>query len=111
VVDTDLPNPGAGIEVIALRNGLWALAFNDTERGRSSLAVALSDDEGRSWKWKRHVEQDPSGKGSFHYPSLIQARDGGLHLSYSYFVAAGKAIKHARFNVEWIKQGDRAGSE
>ncbi len=112
--DSDIPNPGAGMEVIALRDGNWAMIYNDTERGRHSLAVALSDDEGKSWKWKRHLELDTreTGAGSFHYPSMIQARDGTLHASYSYFLnhlppgAARKTIKHAHFNVAWVKQGD-----
>jgi predicted neuraminidase len=116
VVDTEIPNPGSGLEVIALRDGSWAMTFNDTERGRHSLAVALSDDEGRSWKWKRHLELDTRGEGagSFHYPSIVQSRDGALHVSYSYFLnhlpagAARKTIKHARINTAWIKQGDPA---
>jgi predicted neuraminidase len=90
------------------------MVYNDTERGRHSLAVALSDDEGKTWKWRRHLELDsrPKDAGSFHYPSIIQARDGMLHVSYSYFLnhlpagAPRKSIKHARFNVAWIKQGD-----
>jgi len=106
VVDTDLPNPGSGLEVIALREGLWAMVSNDLERGRWSLAVALSDDEGATWKWKRHLERDLDQKGSFHYPSILQARDGALHVSYSYFVAGGKSIKHARFSIDWVKAGD-----
>ncbi len=105
VTDSDLPNPGAGIEAIALRNGLWALVYNDTEKGRASLAVALSDDEGRSWKWRRRLERDPEGARSFHYPSICEGRGGVLHVSYSYFVPEGKSIKHAEFNVEWVKAG------
>ncbi|HWC76122.1 MAG TPA: exo-alpha-sialidase, partial [Blastocatellia bacterium] len=61
VVDSSIPNPGSGAEVISLRNGNWALIFNDTERGRHSLAVAISDDEGATWKWKRHLELDQPG--------------------------------------------------
>ena len=113
VRDSELPNPGAGAEVIALRDGTWALICNDLERERWSLAVALSDDEGETWKWKRHLERDERGKGagSFHYPSIIQARDGALHATYSYFLnhlprdAARKTIKHAHFNIEWVKDG------
>jgi len=114
VVDTDLPNPGSSLEVIALRDGHWVMVYNDTERGRHSLAVALSDDEGATWKWKRHLELDrrEQGAGAFHYPSLIEARDGSLHVTYSYFLnhlPAGeprKTIKHVRFNAAWIRQGD-----
>ncbi len=120
VTDSALPNPGSGAEIIALRNGHWALISNDTEQGRHSLAVQLSEDEGRTWKWKRHLELDEPGPeaGSFHYPSLIQARDGTLHASYSFHLAkkhlpkdvdgdaAAKSIKHAHFNEAWVRQGD-----
>jgi len=90
VVDSDRPDPGAGIEVIALQNGLWLLINNDLDEGRHRLGVSLSDDEGKTWQWTRHLEQDPeadlkAGAGSYHYPSIIQARDGSLHASYSFF--------------------------
>jgi predicted neuraminidase len=120
VSDSDLPNPGSGAEIISLRNGHWALVSNDTERGRHSLAVQISDDEGRTWRWKRRLEFDSPGPeaGSYHYPSIIQARDGSLHVSYSYFLSrrdlpreadgrpASKSIKHAHFNEAWVRQGD-----
>ncbi|MBI1762428.1 MAG: exo-alpha-sialidase [Acidobacteria bacterium] len=116
VTDSELPNPGSGAEVIGLRNGHWALIYNDTERERNSLTVALSDDEGKTWKWKRQLEYDPPGPeaGRFHYPSIIQARDSSLHASYSYHLnrkeveldaeekQRRKAIKHAHFNEEWV---------
>ena len=60
VTDSDLPNPGSGAEIISLRNGHWVLIYNDTERGRNSLMVAISDDEGQTWKWKRRLEYDPA---------------------------------------------------
>jgi predicted neuraminidase len=120
VTDSDLPNPGSGAEIISLRNGRWALISNDTERGRHSLAVQISDDEGRTWKWKRHLESDEPGPeaGSYHYPTLIQAKDGTLHASYSYHLgkkdlpkdangrAAAKSIKHAHFNEAWVTRAD-----
>jgi predicted neuraminidase len=124
VSDTPLPNPGSGAEITSLGDGRWILIGNDSERGRHSLAVAMSDDEGRTWKWKRHLELDPAEThaGSFHYPSIIQARDGTLHASYSYHLAkadgtdsegkpAIKSIKHAHFNREWIMEGDPANAK
>ena len=113
VMDTDIPNPGSGLEAIVLKDGAWVMIYNDLEKGRHQLAVSLSDDEGKTWKWKRYIERDDRGQGaaSFHYPSIIQARDGTLHASYSYFLnhlsreAPRKTIKHAQFNVEWIRQG------
>jgi len=109
VRDSDIPNSGTGAEVITLRDGRWALINNDTEQGRHQLAVWLSDDEGRSWKWRRHLEKRAPGGGSFHYPSLIQAKDGTLHASYSHFANEDgkelKTIKHAHFNLAWVMAG------
>lgn len=108
VVDTELPNPGSALEVIRLRNGNWLMACNDTERGRHSLALLLSEDEGQSWRWKRHLEFDPPGPqaGSYSYPSLIQAQDGTLHITYSYSrPGQGESIKYAHFNEAWVRQG------
>jgi predicted neuraminidase len=115
VTDTEIPNPGSGSEVVVLKDGLWALVNNDLERGRHSLPVWLSDDEGKSWKWKRHIELDTRAEkpSSFHYPSIIQSKDGMIHVSYSYFLnhlpndAPRKTIKHVWFDTAWVKEGDR----
>jgi predicted neuraminidase len=101
---TELPNPGSGLDAVALDNGHWVLVYNDTTKGRASLAVSLSDDEGRTWKWTRHLERHPSG--SYHYPAMIAGRDGTIHVVYSYFVQGGKSMKHAAFNEAWLRQGD-----
>jgi predicted neuraminidase len=120
VTDSAQPNPGSGAEIIGLRDGHWLLISNDTEQGRHSLAVQISDDEGKTWKWKRHLESNPPGPeaGSYHYPSIIQARDGTLHATYSYHLnrkevaldadglPARKSIKHAHFNEAWVRQRD-----
>lgn len=122
VEDSALPNPGAGAEVLVLKNGNWALIYNDLERGRYRLAVSLSEDEGRTWRWTRHLERDPDSTdekqlGQYHYPSIIQAADGTLHATYSFFAPPAsvtpddqkrlprKAIKHAHFNEAWIRNG------
>jgi predicted neuraminidase len=106
--DTTIPNPGTSVEAVALKDGRWVMAYNDLEKGRHSLAISMSDDEGRTWKWTRNMEK---GDGQYHYPSLIQASDGSLHLTYSVFETrdgkAAKSIKHVRFHTEWIEQGGR----
>ena len=107
VVDTALPNPGAGIETVVLATGHWALIYNDTTQGRHSLAVSLSDDEGASWKWTRHLEQRQPGQGSFHYPSIIGGQDRQIHATYTHNLPGkGSTIMYARFNEDWIRQGD-----
>lgn len=105
--DTEIPNSGTSVDVIALKDGRWLMVNNDTEKGRNSLAVSLSDDEGRTWKWTRHLEREPTGE--FHYPSVMQTRDGWVHVSYSHFSGERnkqQSIKHARFNTEWVMEGD-----
>jgi len=113
VKDTDIPNPGSGSDVIVLKDGSWALINNDLERGRHDLVLRLSDDEGQTWKWKRSVELDNRGQGAstFHYPSLLQTRDGMIHTSYSYFLnhvpktEPRQTIRHAVLNTAWVKAG------
>ena len=99
----ELPNPGSGLDAVRLHNGHWLLVYNDTTSGRHQLAVSISEDEGQSWKWTRHLENQPGG--SFHYPAVNQGRDGTIHVVYSYFVTGGKSMKHAAFNEGWVKAG------
>jgi predicted neuraminidase len=108
VVDSIFPNPGAGIEAIRLKNGHWVLIFNDLPRGRHSLAVSVSDDEGLTWKKTRHVERVAAGGGQFHYPSIIQASDGSIHATYtSRLTGQGSTIMHAHFDEAWLDSGDQ----
>ncbi len=108
VVDSAFPNPGAGIEAIRLASGRWALIYNDLPKGRHSLAVSLSDDEGESWNWTKHVERTEPGEGQFHYPSIIQAADGMIHVTYtSSGPGRGSTIEHARFNEAWLMAGTK----
>ncbi|MBI3838092.1 MAG: exo-alpha-sialidase [Planctomycetia bacterium] len=100
----EIPNPGSGLDAVRLANGHWVLIYNDSTSGRNSLAVSLSEDEGKTWKLTRHLERHP--KGSFHYPSIIQGPDGTIHAVYSYFVEEGKSMKHAAFNEDWIRGQD-----
>ncbi len=103
VVQTDLQNPGSGIEVIRLEDGNIVLIYNDcVDDPRNSLAVSMSDDEGKSWKWTRHLES-AEGPGRFDYPSIIQTKDGSLHATYSYNV---QTIKYVNFTEEWIRERD-----
>jgi len=100
---TEIPTPCSSLEVIVLKNGGWVMVYNDTEEGRHRLAAALSDDEGKTWKWKNYIKQGEKGKYSFSYPSLIQTEDGLIHVTYSYSDGVNKTIKHTFFNVDWIK--------
>ena len=115
--DIELPDPGAGVDVVVLKSGRWVLVNNDTEDGRHSLALTVSEDEGAHWSHKRHLEIDPvanADSGSYCYPSIIQARDGTIHVTYSYSPnrahiakeGKGESIKHATFNEAWLMESE-----
>jgi predicted neuraminidase len=77
---TRIPNPNAGIDAVALRDGRFLLVYNHTRQGRSPLNVAISPD-GRAWSALFELESDP---GEYSYPAVIQARDGMVHVTYTW---------------------------
>ncbi|HTS45142.1 MAG TPA: sialidase family protein, partial [Puia sp.] len=91
---TNIPNE-ASVEILALKDGRWLFVGDDEDDGRYRLSMYLSDDEGKTWKWKRTLENVPKGEGSFSYPCLIQTGDGMIHISYSYSLGKkGESIKY-----------------
>lgn len=112
VTETDIVNPGSSVDVIRLKSGNWVLIYNNLAKGerggRHKLAVSMSDDEGKSWKWTRHVEWLEPQKSAASYPSLLQTTDGMIHATYRYNESKkeGSTIKHSWFDEEWIKAGD-----
>ena len=107
--DDLLPNPGAGFDLVTLSSGEWVMVFNDTEDGRHNLSVAVSDDEGKSWKWKKSIENDTRQENSTssHYPAVIEGADGRIHVSYSFHrkdIKPGKTVKYVSFPLRWVKE-------
>jgi len=104
--EIDLIHPGSGLEAILLRNGHLLMIYNDKEDARDRLAVSISTDRGRTWRWTRHLEDTPGER--FDYPSIIQARDDTLHATYTYNL---RTIKHVHFNEEWVMEEGEGESE
>jgi predicted neuraminidase len=106
--DDILPNPGAGFDVVTLSTGEWVMVFNDTEEGRHNLSVAVSEDEGKTWKWKKSIENDMSKKPtSSHYPAIIADSQDRIHITYSYHrndIKPGRTIKYVSFPVSYLKE-------
>jgi predicted neuraminidase len=95
-----IPSVNSAIEMVKLRNGHAVLAFNHgRDRERTPLNLALSLDEGRTWPFCRALE---TGEGSFSYPSLVETKDGNIHVTYSHH---RQFIKHVELNEAWIKRG------
>ena len=95
-VKTNIPNT-ASVELCVLKDGKWAFLGNDIDDGRYKLSLYLSDDEGKTWKWKTRIEDHPKNEGGYSYPSLIQAADGLLHMTYSYH--SGDKTKSIKYVV------------
>lgn len=108
IEDSQLPNPGSGSDAVTLKNGHWVIAYNDTEKGRHSLAVSLSTDEGKTWSFTRHLllskgAEKPASGG---YPAIIQDAQGKIHVTYSYKPAnsGDETIRYFSFEENWIKE-------
>ncbi|HTU99315.1 MAG TPA: exo-alpha-sialidase [Luteitalea sp.] len=97
---TDLPNRSGGLEAIVLRNGDLAVVHNDhTGNERDRLSIAVSRDAGRTWPIIKPIVHVPGQR--FDYPSLIQARDGRIHVTFSDNL---KSIRHVSFTEGWLGQ-------
>jgi len=114
---TSLPNPNSGIDMVRLRSDNLVLVYNPTEPlprseklhpawprvmptgfevwgPRTPLVAAFSEDGGRTWP-RRLVLEDEDGEYS--YPAVIQARDGTIHVVYTY---RREAIKHVMLSED-----------
>ncbi|WP_320774759.1 sialidase family protein [Streptomyces sp. CRN 30] len=122
-VPTELPNNNSAVQVTRLASGALALVYNHAslERGeyrwvgkgagrrkkalRTPLTLALSDDDGRTWPWRRDVQRADDEyretEYGYSYPCVLQTRDGLLHIAYSYL---RKTIKHVVVSEEWIRR-------
>jgi predicted neuraminidase len=117
---TPLPNNNASIQAIQLANGHIALVYNAYSanddatrtiwpRRRYPLAIALSEDGGRTWPYKRHIDPGDGFRGEKNeelnrrcaYPSILQTGDGRLHVAYSY--RGRQCIKYVTFDGAWIR--------
>ena len=98
VSESALPNPGAKVAVTALASGDWVVAYNPLVDGRHSLCLAISHDEGDTWRPFHHLDEVSPEEGSFSYPCLAETSDGCIHVTYSYRQREDgktlKSIKH-----------------
>lgn len=98
-----IPNE-ASVELLVLQDGRWAFVGDDEDDGRYRLSLYVSNDEGKTWGWKRALENVPPGDGSFSYPCIIQTEDGLLHITYSYSPKKmGESIKYVEIDPKTIQ--------
>jgi alpha-L-rhamnosidase len=85
---TSTPNNNSGIDAVTLEDGRHLLVYNNfrtlpgTPKGpRTPLNVALSAD-GVNWEDTLVPEDSPISQYS--YPSVIQGKDGTIHIVYTW---------------------------
>ena len=99
-----LPNPNAAISAIRTRDGLMIMVYNDLEKDRHDLSLAVSRDQGQTWR-KVHtfefVPEPPPGKrrSEFSYPFMVESSSGNFHLLYTW---QKNRVKPVVFNREWL---------
>jgi predicted neuraminidase len=93
----DLPNPDSGLAALRLVDGRVLLIFNDSTAGRENLRLAMSMDEGETWR--RVATLDQVSERGVDYPFVIQTHDGLVHVVYTWKLAM---TKHVVFNTTWL---------
>jgi alpha-L-rhamnosidase len=85
---TNLPNNNSGTDAVTLKDGRHLLVYNavatppGAKKGlRTPLNVAISSD-GINWKGIQTLEDSPVSQYS--YPSVIQGKDGRIHIVYTW---------------------------
>ena len=100
LAQTTLLNPNSGTDAVTLKNGRQLLVYNpalpgkDWFNGRSQLRVAESTD-GVAWHDVATLENGTTEEYS--YPAIIEARDGQVHITYTY---NRQNIKHVVLRVQ-----------
>ena len=92
-----LPNPDSGLDAVRLSDGRLLLAFNDSTTNRENLRLALSSDEGVSWRRARTLAEEPGAE--FSYPFVLRTSDGLVHVTYTW---KRRNITHVTFNLAWL---------
>ena len=113
------------ISALKLKSGRIAIAYNPTHTPnpvygkvawpglRCPVAVALSEDGGRTFPMIRNIERGEGFMGEenktnnkqYEYPCLMQSRDGRLHLAYAYKNRIG--VKYVSFTEEDVMGAKR----
>jgi predicted neuraminidase len=94
---TELPNPDAAIDALRLRDGRILVVYNHSERDRENLRIAVSRDQGRTWRTGAVIEE--AQHKEYSYPNLVEDRRGRIHLTYTW---QRERIKHVSFNLAWL---------
>jgi predicted neuraminidase len=123
-VATAMPSNNASIQAIRLHDGRILIAFDNIHAkstrekpempGRVPLSLAMSSDEGKSWKWIRDLEVDTSKGGpadpnirqEYSYPSVMETPEHKIMVAYTY---RRQTIKVLSLDEDWVTKGSTQG--
>ena len=121
-VRTELRNNNASISAIRLQSGAIGLIYNDVAFSeepsapqalwpsqRCPVTVALSEDGGHTWPWRRIIEHGEGFTGPwndinnrrYEYPVMMQGRDGIIHAAWSW--GSRSNIRYMAVTEGWIR--------
>jgi predicted neuraminidase len=125
-VPSILPNPGGGFHMLRLQSGNVAIIYNHSPAPplnnfeRNPVTIALSEDEGRTWKYRRNIcefhleasDNTQQPRRAFGYPTMYQDPTGLIHATWSYSHPEIQDdqrynftdIQYTHFTEDWIKQ-------
>lgn len=94
-------------------NGIW----DDVFTNRDAVHVALSEDEGRTWKGFRELLLNPE-RNSSHFGNTRMGEDKSVHQVQAVEVAPGRVLasigqhrqcrKMVLFDVDWLNEDERS---
>ncbi|MFX0103099.1 MAG: exo-alpha-sialidase [Candidatus Hodarchaeota archaeon] len=116
-----LPNPGGGFLMRRLQSGNLGIIYNhapvppDHGLERNPLSVAISEDEGKTWKYRRNIMEaqgDQVHQRIGQYPTMMQGADGTIHATWSFShpeMIDGVEknitdINYTSFTEKWVKE-------
>lgn len=93
-----LPNNNSGTDAVTLKDQRHLLVYNHTkgkksayiDKARTPLNVAVSED---GITWKAALILEDSSIGEYSYPSVIQGKDGFVHIVYTWRRERVKYVK------------------
>jgi len=104
---TSLPNNNSGTDAVTLKDGRQLLVYNhvlppgnEVKGARTPLNVAVSKD-GETWYASLILEDSPISQYS--YPSVIQGKDGMVHIVYTWRRQKIKYVKVDPSKLQMIK--------
>lgn len=112
-----LPNNNSGTDAVTLKNGKHLLVYNhvlppgtEAKGPRTPLNLSISDD---GINWKAALVLEDSKISQYSYPSMIQSKDGMVHIVYTWRREKLKYVKidPTKLKALPIKNGIWPGQE